>query len=74
MILLRGGSNRSQFLRDPRGIAKKAEKHVNENGYAVSYWGPEVEFFVFDKLLVDTLTPYRGQSYEIYFKRISLGF
>ena len=63
--ILRGGSNRIQFLRDPRGIAKKAEKYVNENGYSLSYWGPEVEFFVFDKLLVDTLTPYHGQSYEI---------
>jgi glutamine synthetase len=63
--ILRGGSNRIQFLRDPRGIAKKAEKYVNDNGYSLSYWGPEVEFFVFDKLLVNTLTPYRGQSYEI---------
>jgi glutamine synthetase len=63
--ILRGGSNRIQFLRDPRGIAKKAEKYVNENGYAISYWGPEVEFFVFDKLLVNTLTPFRSQSYEI---------
>src|SRR5688500_1128320 len=63
--ILRGGSNRIQFLRDPRGIAKKAEKYVNENGYSLSYWGPEVEFFVFDKLLVNTLTPYHGQSYEI---------
>jgi glutamine synthetase len=52
-------------LRDPRGIAKKAEKYVNDNGYSLSYWGPEVEFFVFDKLLVNTLTPYHGQSYEI---------
>src|SRR5215207_2019213 len=63
--ILSGGSNRIQFSRDPRGIAKKAEKYVNENGYEVSYWGPEVEFFVFDNLLVNTLSPYHSQSYEI---------
>ena len=72
--ILRGGSNRIQFLRDPRGIAKKAEKYVNDNGYSLSYWGPEVEFFVFDKLLVNTLTPYRGQSYEIISKEAPWAF
>ena len=63
--ILDGGSNRSQFLRDPRGIAKKAEEYVQSSGYDLSYWGPEVEFFVFDKLSVNTLTPYHGQSYDI---------
>ncbi len=63
--ILREGSNRIQFLRDPLDIAKKAEKYVNENGYSLTYWGPEVEFFVFDKLFVNTLTPYHCQSYEI---------
>ena len=53
------------YNRDPRGIAKKAEKHLSDQGYDVSYWGPEVEFFVFDKLEVNTLTPYQGQSYHI---------
>ena len=28
-------------------------------------WGPEVEFFVFDKIHWDVLTPYKGQSYSI---------
>jgi glutamine synthetase len=27
--------------------------------------GPEVEFFVFDKLEINTMTPYHGQSYKI---------
>ena len=52
-------------LSDPRGIADKAEKYVRKKGYEYSYWGPEVEFFVFDKLEVNTMTPYHGQSYKI---------
>jgi glutamine synthetase len=63
--ILSGGSKRETFPRDPRGIAKKAEKHLSDQGYDVSYWGPEVEFFVFDKLEVNTMTPYQGQSYHI---------
>ena len=47
--------------RDPRGIADKAEKYVRKQGYEYSYWGPEVEFFVFDRLKLDTMTPYHGQ-------------
>lgn len=63
--ILSGGEKRQQFSRDPRGIAKKAQNYVSEQGFDVSYWGPEVEFFVFDKLHFNTLTPYHGQSYEI---------
>lgn len=63
--ILSGGSNRDQFSRDPRGIAKKAEEYMRANDYELSYWGPEVEFFVFDKIRVATLTPSHRQSYEI---------
>jgi len=63
--ILSGGKTRGPYPKDPRGIAKKAENYVKEQGYDISYWGPEVEFFVFDKLAVDTLTPSHGQSYEI---------
>ena len=63
--ILSGGKTRGPYPKDPRGIAKKAEKYVKEQGYDISYWGPEVEFFVFDKLAVNTLTPSHGQSYEI---------
>lgn len=35
--------------KDPRYIAKKAEKYMNDLGIATeSIWGPEYEFFVFD--------------------------
>ena len=59
------GEKRAPYLADPRGIAKNAEKFVKENGYDISYWGPEVEFFVFDKLQVNTLTSFHSQSHEI---------
>ena len=63
--ILSGGSERNPFPRDPRGIAIKACKYVKEKGYESSFWGPEIEFFVFDKLEVNTMTPYHGQSYNI---------
>jgi glutamine synthetase len=63
--VLSGGSNRGSFPRDPRGIAKRASKYIGEQGYDASYWGPEVEFFVFDKLEVNTMTPYHSQTYKI---------
>lgn len=58
------GEGRGRLSRDPRGIAQKAEQFVTDAGYG-SFWGPEVEFFVFDKIHWDVLTPYKGQSYSI---------
>jgi len=63
--ILAGGSKPEVFPRDPRGIARRADDYAKAQGYDTSYWGPEVEFFVFNKLEVDTLTPSRGQSYKI---------
>jgi len=59
------GFGRGRLERDPRGIAQKAEEYVKAQGYDFSNWGPEVEFFVFDKVHWDVLTPYKGQSYSI---------
>ncbi len=59
------GENRGRLSRDPRGIAQKAEQYIKSQGYDFSNWGPEVEFFVFDKVHWDVLTPYKGQSYSI---------
>ena len=42
------------YHRDPRYIARKAEAFLKETGLAdVSYWGPELEFFIFDSVRFD---------------------
>ncbi len=38
-----------RYERCPRTLAKKAEEYLKSTGLAdVSYWGPELEFFIFD--------------------------
>ena len=42
------------YSRDPRYIARKAEEYLKSTGIAeTSYWGPELEFFVFDDVRFD---------------------
>lgn len=42
------------YSRDPRGIAKKAAAHLKKTTVAdVAYFGPELEFFIFDHLSFD---------------------
>jgi glutamine synthetase len=42
-----GGSSRLE--RDPRHVAQRAEEYLRESlGYSWSFWGPEMEFFIFD--------------------------
>jgi len=42
------GFGKGRFSRDPRYIAQKAEERLRAAGFTDSYWGPELEFFVFD--------------------------
>jgi len=59
------GYGGGRLSKDPRSIAQRAEKFLKEEGYNIAYWGPEVEFFVFDKVAWDSLNPSRGSSYSI---------
>ncbi|NPV91222.1 MAG: type I glutamate--ammonia ligase [Firmicutes bacterium] len=39
------------YTRDPRYVARKAEEYLKSTGIAdTSYWGPEMEFFIFDDI------------------------
>jgi glutamine synthetase len=45
---------KSAYTRDPRYVAQKAERYLKETGIATtSYWGPEIEFFLFNSLSFD---------------------
>ena len=42
------------YSRDPRYVARKAENHLKDTGIAdISYWGPELEHFIFDDVRYD---------------------
>ena len=48
------------YSRDPRYIVQKAEAYLKSSGIAdVSYWGPELEFYIFDDVRYDQ-TAYTG--------------
>jgi glutamine synthetase len=59
------GYGMGRFFRDPRWIAQRAEEEARKLGYDTTYWGPEIEFFVFDKVSWDVATPYAAQGYRI---------
>src|SRR5579863_1356576 len=53
------------YTRDPRNVAKKAEKYLKASGIAdTAYFGPESEFFVFDSVVYNTGSG--GGMYEIH--------
>ncbi len=42
------------YTRDPRYVARKAEMYLKSTGIAdTSYWGPEIEFYIFDNIRFD---------------------
>ena len=45
---------RQPYSRDPRYVAQKAENYLKSTGIAdTSYWGPELEFYIFDDVRYD---------------------
>jgi glutamine synthetase len=45
---------RQPYSRDPRYVAKKAEAFLPTTGIAdIAYWGPEIEFYIFNSLRFD---------------------
>jgi glutamine synthetase len=51
---IRDPITRESYSRDPRYIAKKAQDHLVSTGVAdISYWGPELEFYIFDEARFD---------------------
>jgi glutamine synthetase len=45
---------KEDYSRDPRNVARKAENYMKATGIAdVAYFGPELEFFVFDNVRYD---------------------
>src|SRR3972149_2074935 len=64
------GGDHERFTRDSRFLAQKAAKFAADNGWDVSYWGPELEFFVFDGVRMlptpaAVRNPWSGAGYEI---------
>lgn len=54
---------RQPYTRDARYVAKKAEAYLKQTGIAdTSYWGPEVEFFLFNSV------SYGGGTNEAFYR------
>ncbi len=47
------GFRHERFSRDPRYAAERAVQQAANQGFSISYWGPELEFFVFDRVRID---------------------
>jgi glutamine synthetase len=44
------GATKEPYTHDPRGIARRTAGVLKAAGYDRSYWGPEIEFFMFDQV------------------------
>jgi len=51
---IRDPLTKQPYSRDPRYVARKAETYLAKSGVAdLSYWGPEVEFYIFNNVRFD---------------------
>src|ERR1700732_2696223 len=54
---------KEDYSRDPRNVARKAVNYMKLTGVAdIAYFGPELEFFVFDNVRFD-----KAQNYGFYY-------
>jgi glutamine synthetase len=55
--------DKTEYSRDPRNVARKAVNYMKSTGIAdIAYFGPELEFFIFDEVRYDQ-TQYSGYYY-----------
>ncbi len=55
---------REPYRRDPRGIARRAEQFLQSTGIGdTAYFGPELEFFIFDNVQYDSAS--NGTFYSV---------
>lgn len=58
------------YSRDPRFVAQKAEVYLKSTGIAdISYWGPEIEFYILDNVRFD-----QSYNYGFYYIDSEEGF
>jgi glutamine synthetase len=58
------------YSRDPRYVAQKAENYLQSTGLAdISYWGPEIEFYILDSVRFD-----QSYNYGFYYIDSEEGF
>lgn len=64
IVEIHWGGGKGRFERDPRGIAEAAAEYQKSLGYK-SFFGPEPEFFIFDRVDLNVATPQSGTGYKI---------
>jgi len=55
---VRIGGTKEPYDHDPRGVARRTEAVLASAGFDKSFWGPEIEFWVFDS--VELIPSYQG--------------
>lgn len=64
LCTIQSGDVHEVFSNDPRGIALRAESYLQSTGIGThSRWGPEFEFFVFDKAVYKNIMGQAGYSF-----------